>query len=254
LSKPRSIRPLLVAAISVLAFAWCAALAAPADNDRFLGTLHAAHQGGAFDDSLAAVNADLPPKERMDKCSACHENRGWLATLVGSKPTAGSRCGNCHRVDRRKVPLAIGRPMGKRAGRPAHAVAPESSAPTQVGLRVSEDHALALPLTCGNCHPDHRGTNFVIASKTKDGKIDMHEACMGCHVPDARTPDAAAIRKNFNDKHGSSGDSRAEIAKALGDSQVCASCHGEHLPGDGFDKVGPKKTASALEQYFASAR
>lgn len=219
----RNRRALWVTFLSIALFGWCALSAQPADNARFAASLHRAHQGDRFAYSLAELNASVADGDRLNGCTACHQDRGLVDNLLTERPVASQACAACHRPSGEKQMLTIGRPLGTRIGRPAHLLSGPGLGPTPVGLRTTPDGRQGMPVACGSCHPDHKGPDFVdrehriyltALERTRPehqqwvGRVSLNEECMDCHVPDRQPAspaagDVDAVLKNFldPDKH-----------------------------------------------------
>lgn len=232
----RNTRSWWVLGVTALTFAWCVALSARADNDRWLKDLHSGHRSADFQRALAALNG-RPGVQRFDRCSVCHERRSWIANLVQPLPKVqDATCRRCHEATPASgaAPSAaltsLGLPaLGERLGRPAHQGT--HYAGKHAGLEISGDGNLS----CSDCHVDHLGTQLadrsalasrhaaetgmrtgghvltadkVAADRTKEGddykytlRFRMTQACLGCHLPRTPSPDATAVLKDFMDAH-----------------------------------------------------
>jgi len=235
-------RALLVALVSAVLFGWCLT-SARGDNGRFLRALHERHQSDRFEAALALLNNRVRSGAPFDECSACHESKGFLTSLVFvMPPVLDSSCLRCHDTDARNP---LGRVMGKRRFRPAHQLGAGQKEGRR-GLLRSPDGRLAVALACTDCHPDHRGAGFVLEQKEgrkPRGRIRMRAFCVGCHVPDGGGVLEAQIRDHFIKKHedGSfeeepAGRDAPAILRAVG-GQSCTDdgCHGEHSPVEETD-------------------
>lgn len=224
----------IVTGLSIVVFAWCIA-AARSDTQRFVESLHGAHQGEKFRTALRTLNTG---GARLDECTACHSSLGWVSNLVTPMPPlADASCARCHTPDGKALGMVLGDvkdPDSKnnRAGRPAHqGQGPGHSA----GLVVSEDGHLRTPLRCAACHDDHQGKGYKAAEF-------RNEFCAQCHVPASEAAASTAVRRAMLKAHENQGvdgktePTRAALMKALADIGTCAGCHSEHGPIEGNDK------------------
>ena len=222
--------------VTVATFAWCVALSARADNDRWLKDLHTGHQSADFQRALAALNG-RQSAERFDRCSVCHERRNWITNLV--QPLAkvqDTSCRRCHEATPAAgttptaVLTSLGLPtLGERLGRPAH------QGTHYVGKHPGLEISGNGNLSCSDCHADHQGTQLVdqnaranrraaeqgtrtgghaqiadkvAADRTKEGdnykytlRFRMTQACLACHLPRTPSAEATAVLKDFMDAH-----------------------------------------------------
>lgn len=226
-------RALLAVILSVVLLIWCLAAAARDDNARFLTTMHAAHRGTRFNTALDSLRGKATDR-RIDECTACHTDRGLFRTLIEPRASVpDTACGGCHSTDKA---ASLGRPLKVRFHRPAHQV--DLSAPTTAGLARSEHGSIVVPMSCGSCHPDHRGAEFKPA--------DIKNAfCNGCHVPASTSAQAQAVLLSFARVHKEKAfweiedrdfGSLPAVMKAIG-KQKCTGCHGEHEPQDDGDRM-----------------
>ena len=246
-------RSLLVGGISVLLFGWCAVSAAPTDNQRFITSLHEAHQGEWYEGSLKELNEGRPAKERLTECTACHSPQDWVQNLVRPlAPISTAACVRCHKVDDKDPHAYLGPVQGKRLVRAGHQAPPPGAGETDLGLRVDPETGDTLALGCAVCHPDHQGQKPVQKvemegdDKSTIKRIRMTDVCLGCHVPTVKTPRGEAVLKKFIDSHeaifeaGSIDEkSRNGVLAAMAKQskvaeQFCMpACHDEHKPAYG---------------------
>jgi hypothetical protein len=214
---PRYRRVLLGVALALASAglaAWAFASGLPHDNDRFIHSLHATHQSRIYRESLARVNRGLPPEEQLDQCSVCHARRGPLGKLAAPVSMQDSDCGWCHDTREQHpvgtafeasfaVPQAPGRSL-----RTAHS---RRALVNDRGLRYDPSIQAALPIACADCHPDHRGSDFMTKNESLklpgDVKhprrmwISLQEQCLGCHVPDRPSREGDPVLSRFLEKH-----------------------------------------------------
>ncbi len=271
----RYTRALIVTGISVVLFLWCIAAGYPQDNDRLFLVLHAAHQGEAFSRSVEELRKS--GGANLNRCSVCHADNGPVAMLVYERTkVVDSACGRCHEPNSTKSWgrkfVATGddgkiNPKFSRLTRLAHQGKPstkdgkESGIAGKIeGLDHTADGQLSVSLSCGECHPDHLGKDFVKHVKvptTPEGAIDVWDddraktlpkndkpivdrPCFRCHLPEESGGQAPQVVQAMMAAHNGAFESNsspktiAEFMDAMGKQpnewqRSCSpACHGEH--------------------------
>jgi len=259
----RYTRALVVTGISVVLFLWCIIAAYPQDNDRLFVQLHAAHQGPKYLEAVESLRKS--GNGSLNRCSACHADPGPIGMLVFERPrVTDEACERCHKPNQ-----ATGRAFvaleekDARLGRPAHQGKPSSKDGKEsgisgkvVGLAATADGSLSVNLSCGECHPDHLGKDFVQhvqaptnpkgAIDTGDDKLPKQDhpfidkPCFACHLPEGSAGQAAEVIKEMMSAHETAFEQALkqktipEFKEAMGkqpnvwERSCTPACHGEH--------------------------
>ncbi len=238
--------------ISTVLFGWCAVAAAPKDNGRFVKTLHEAHQGDWYAESLKDLNGRVPVGKRLTECTICHTPRDWVQNLIRPlAPVDTAACTRCHKVNDKDPDSYLGTVQGTRLVRTGHLNPPPGAPETDKGLRVDPESRQTVALSCAACHPDHEGQKPVQKAEVEVDKstvqrITMTDSCLGCHVPTAKGARPDAVLKLFVDSHEALFETgelktkdRAGVLDSMAKQKKVAerfcmpACHDEHKPAYG---------------------